>query len=187
MDFRNGCFDHKLFNAYNENIMNATKSRLKWTENYAKLDKKFPNKSLFSWRGMYDMLKLDEESQIKFKLPEINPPPRKIDYRKEADDYLKLIGAKDENLNIIPGDCYPINSEMNQMLYRNRNANRKEYLRERGKQLPEERYKFPMSSSMEYGWRIGTANKPNEINASPQFGVKNAIMGTLYRNNGIFN
>ena len=48
MDFRNGYFDHKLFNAYNENITNATKSRLKWTENYAKLDKKFPNKSLYS-------------------------------------------------------------------------------------------------------------------------------------------
>lgn len=186
MDFRNGYFDHKLFNAYNETILNATKARLNWNENYAKINKKFPNKNLYSWRGMFDLMKLDNESQTKLKLPEIPLPPRKIDFRKETDSYLQLIGAKDEHLNIIPGECYPTNQETNQILYRNRNANRKEYLKERVKLPPDQRYKFPVSSSMEYGWRITNVNKPTEIKESPEFGVKNEIMNTMYRNNGIF-
>ena len=190
MDFRNGCFDHKTFNAYNESIVNANKSRNNWMQKYEKVIKKFPNKNLYTWRGMFDLVDLEDAKNEKFKLPDLTPPPRKIDYKKEANEYLQQIGAKDAELKLIPGECYPLNPQTEELLYRTNFSNRKDYLRERGKLAPEKRYKFPMSTSMEYGWRISQSEKSitnKNKNVFPEFGMRNAIITTLYRNNGVFN
>jgi hypothetical protein len=189
MDFRNGSFDHKTYKSYDEAILKSIVLRQSWLDKYEKVDKKYANKNLYTWRGMFDISNLEEKNNKMIKFPEIKyPPPRRDNKNKnEFDDYLKLIGIKDSESNLIPGDAYPTSAITKSLLYQKNISSRSNYLKEREKISPEKRYKFPLCSSMNYGWRLSESNENNEnMKIKSNHEIKNEIKNTFYRNNGIF-
>ncbi len=60
----------------------------------------------------------------------------------------------------------------------------KDYLRERCKQTPEERYEQPVTSSMEYGWKLFELLPKSEM-THPAFGKTGIIKDSFYRSGGL--
>jgi len=56
------------------------------------------------------------------------------------------------------------------------------YLKARHELNPEMKYKYPMVSSWEYGWRLGDVIKVSEIK-NPPFGRSRIVADTFYRSN----
>lgn len=193
MDFRNGLISNRAYNGLNEAIENEAKVRRNWSLRYDRLNERFPNKSMYTWAGMFDILKYEDESKKKFKLPELKFPPQKVDYTNEVDAYLKNIGVKDENLKISLDEMYKIPNETKKSLIEgvsHEKGGRYKYLHDRHKILPEERYKFPICSSMAYGWRMNdfykTTDMQAEQNLKAKFIIKSEMKDTFYRTNGAF-
>lgn len=61
---------------------------------------------------------------------------------------------------------------------------RYQYLCDRYKESPEDKYQFPLLSSWEYGWRLGDVVKKNEIK-KPPFGRTRIVADTFYTRTGI--
>ncbi|CAH7349071.1 Gm45521 [Phodopus roborovskii] len=57
------------------------------------------------------------------------------------------------------------------------------YLKERNRLIPEEKYKYPIVSSWEYGWHVGDAMKDSNI---PAHARTHSIANTFYTKKGIF-
>ncbi|XP_037654912.1 protein ATP6V1FNB [Choloepus didactylus] len=60
---------------------------------------------------------------------------------------------------------------------------RARYLRERKRQQPREKYRYPILSSWEYGWHVGDAVKDAK---APTYGRAKPITETFYIKSGIF-
>ncbi|XP_036054718.1 protein ATP6V1FNB [Onychomys torridus] len=58
------------------------------------------------------------------------------------------------------------------------------YLKERNRLMPEEKYKYPIVSSWEYGWHVGDAMKNY---TTPAHAKTHPITDSFYIKNGIFN
>lgn len=61
---------------------------------------------------------------------------------------------------------------------------RYQYLRWRKYTIPENRYRYQLLSSWEYGWRLPDIMKPHEIK-KPEFGRTRTVTDTFYTRNGI--
>ncbi|XP_048347820.1 protein ATP6V1FNB [Sphaerodactylus townsendi] len=76
--------------------------------------------------------------------------------------------------------------EATQLLYQgisHEGKGRKRYLRERNAQSPEEKFRYPVLSSWEYGWRLGDVVKDIR---TPIHGKSRIVKDTFYFRNGIF-
>ncbi|XP_038627930.1 protein ATP6V1FNB [Tachyglossus aculeatus] len=80
----------------------------------------------------------------------------------------------------------PASPWMLQLLYQgisHEGRGRRQYLRERQQQKPEERFKYPVLSSWDYGWCLGDAVKEAK---APAHARSRVIKDTFYFRNGVF-
>ena len=79
----------------------------------------------------------------------------------------------------------PASAKTKALLYKGFSAlgeGRHLYLKHRNQQKPEAKYEYPMTSTWEYGWKIGEVAKmkPSE------FGRTRIVKDSFYRHNGVF-
>jgi len=82
---------------------------------------------------------------------------------------------------------YPVERSVKNLLYdgfSKEEKGRRQYMRQRQNVIPENKYRFPLCSSWDYGWRLEDAI-PKEAIRKPEFGSISLVHDTFYTRNGI--
>ncbi len=113
-------------------------------------------------------------------------------------EYLEKLGIKDENSESLRTfTMYDQDPTEKSYLYKGISRDKEgryKYLNERKKYKPDQRYVFPVTSSMEIGWkvygddlklspRIASYRDEYTNNPSP-YGIKNVVINAFHRTNG---
>lgn len=208
MDFRNKGFSSRSFQIWDEFIEKENELRLKWNKSYDKITTMFPNPEELGWKGKYDYLEYEKYmNKHKFRLPQLPEKPKKADYTKEINEYLVKLGVKDEkSLKLLPITMYEQKKEEKDLIYNGISRDhegRYKYLHERKKYKPEQKYPFPMTSSMNIGWKTYDDNNKVSSRTESEFdsesfvakslqdfptnkyGIRNEVQNEFHRRNGV--
>lgn len=206
MDFRHKGISNKSYQIWADTIQKEVDAKLKWHEKNKRIKEKFPiDDGELSWRGQYERINFEDYmKKHKFRVPEIKQLPKKADYSGDVNEYLEKLGLKDEkSARVAPITMYDTPREEKDLIYAGISRDhegRYKYLTERKKYKPEQKYPFPLTSSMDYGWRVydehdrlsarltgdgESLSRSMSFNEFPsKHGIKNEIKNTFFRENG---
>ncbi|XP_069101138.1 protein SPMIP1-like [Argopecten irradians] len=118
------------------------------------------------------------------KLPEDRTPQRFNKKKSNFQDVPFMEKNSGEMLNVA---MLPVIASVKNKLYdgfTKEGKGRYQYLCDRYKDSPEDKFQFPLLSSWEYGWRLADVVKKNEIK-KPAFGRTRIVSDTFYTRTGI--
>lgn len=157
----------------------------------------------FGWRGVENQVAHDEDmKRYEFKVPNIVFPKRPESLRN---DYLRRLEAERDGTGGFEWSgrtrARDVSPDEKRMIYEGISRDlqgRWKYLNTRKRYKPEEKYAFPVTSSMSYGWQLydennrrfahdpyGNTEESGLVVPSKQHGIKNYVMNTFYRPNGV--
>ncbi|KAI3382529.1 hypothetical protein SNEBB_010965 [Seison nebaliae] len=170
--------DVRTQNAWNELINKESVTRVQWhLTKKGKQEEKLPNlnNELEIKKYLDDRSKLYRTSSLNdVKYP---PKPKSKAFVPPSSEQLKILKETKDMLDV--------NCEQKQLLYEGLSQEQKgryQYLHNRSRNKPEERYNFPVLSSMEYGWKI---NENAEQSKGPHYARSKIIEDSFYRRNGM--
>lgn len=105
--------------------------------------------------------------------------------RMRYDDQLPPLSEDSANAKVDMREVRP--SRTKDLLYdgfTKEGKGRYQYLNERNHTIPEVKFRFPVLSSWEYGWRLGDVIRKEEIK-KPEFGRTRIVADTFYTRTGI--
>jgi len=82
---------------------------------------------------------------------------------------------------------YPVESKVKDTLYdgfTKESKGRYQYLKKRQSKNPEDKFKFPLCSSWDYGWRLNDF-VPKETMTNPDYGRRAIVESDFFTRNGI--
>lgn len=153
----------------------------------------------FGWRGVQNQVDFDTHmSRHKFKVPNVVFPKRPESLHN---DYLAKLERDKTSKPEMLGRVKPreVSPDEKHIIYEGISRDlqgRWKYLNTRKKYKPEEKYEFPVTSSMTYGWQLYDENNRRFTNESAYdtevvpthtHGIKNYVINTFYRQNGVMN
>ncbi|XP_033746572.1 protein ATP6V1FNB-like [Pecten maximus] len=118
------------------------------------------------------------------KLPADRTPQRFNKKKSNFQDVPLRENISAEMLNVA---MHPVTTNVRNKLYdgfTKEGKGRYQYLCDRYKESPEDKFQFPLLSSWEYGWRLGDVVKKSEIK-KPPFGRTRIVADTFYTRTGI--
>lgn len=155
------------------------------------------------WRGLHNQVEFDKHmSRHKFSVPNMVFPKRPESLHNE---YLSKLERDESRKSAMFGRVKPrqVSPDEKQIIYEGISRDlqgRWKYLNTRKKYKPEEKYEFPVTSSMTYGWQLydeqnrrfanDTAYESSgldDVVPTHRHGIKNYVMNTFYRQNGVMN
>jgi hypothetical protein len=162
MDFRKHGINNRSYQILNEHIDKEIQTRLKWKEKYAKVEQT-PNHEECSWRFNFE--KVDSDSKLK---PKSAYRPLEIKFKpkgnlnalneSEINEYLIKLGVKDPSTYKLKlNDMFEPNEKEKVLIYHGvsgEHEGRYKYLQTRRRYNPENKYPFPVTSAMTYGWNM---------------------------------
>jgi hypothetical protein len=117
-------------------------------------------------------------------LPDINPNQFAIKKKREEDEQMRRV-IEEARSKQVKDEMWPVDARTRQKLYQGISRDgmgARSYLRDRYKLNPEDRFTFPVLSSLQYGWRVsdelGTYHKPSH-------GRSAKIEESFYSRNGV--
>jgi hypothetical protein len=171
-----------------ETIEAEDKQRFKWYQQFTGLNLQKPGKRSFTKNFVFEMmLNQADTERYRFRLPTVAKPPQPQDFKPEIDEYLTRIGAKNQDGTYSTVFTIPPTDQVKSLLsygVSHDSNGRADFLRERYKMKPEEKYKFPISTSMSYGWRLGDPNNTKIPQRVPIF-LAREVEGSFFRHNGV--
>ena len=173
-------FDTRSQNAWKELIEKESETRISWHRRFK------PNSNEDEWfkRAFYTQT---TSKPLSRSLPTIVLPPRPKP-RHDPNDTLYALGKRldiEHNPDVLK-EMYPVKKEDIDILYNgfsNEEKGRYEYLNLRKEIPPERKYQYPVSNTMEYGWKLGESN---HLFKTPTYARGNLIKESFYRRNGAF-
>ncbi|CAF1627243.1 unnamed protein product, partial [Adineta ricciae] len=173
-------FDTRSQNAWKELIEKESVTRISWHRKFQATS----NEDEWFKRAFYTQATSKPVSQT---LPTIVLPP-KPKRRYDSSDTINQLREKldvEHNPDILK-EMYPVKKEHQRLLYDGFSAEDKgrfRYLKVRQEFAPEQKYQYPISSSMEYGWKLdeNAHHYQTPIHARGKF-----IEESFYRTNGAF-
>ncbi|CAF0889886.1 unnamed protein product [Brachionus calyciflorus] len=198
MDFRAKGINNKSYQTWSDTIQKETEARLRWNLNRERMKEKFPNNTDTSFKEMYETIQFEDFlNKRRFRVPEIKLIPKKNSFEKDVNEYLIKLGAKETSSSSLkPIEMYEQDPREKELIYDGISRDckgRYRYLGERKKYKPEEKFAFPITSSMDYGWNFydkhdrltSSRFKSTSFQSPSQFGLKNVIKDTFFRENGV--
>lgn len=198
MDFRAKGINNKSYKTWSDTIEKETEARLRWNINRERMKEKFGNKSDIGFKEMYETIQFEDFlNKRKFKVPEIKLIPKKTSYDKDVNEYLIKLGVKDKHSESLrASDMYDQDRKEKDLIYNGISKDhegRYKYLSERKRYKPEEKFVFPITSSMEYGWNFydkhdrltSSRFKSTSFQSPTKYGLKNIMNDTFKRENGV--
>ena len=146
-----------------------------------------------------------DRDQLKLNEPR-DHTPRSNRNTAEKDNFLKSLGLAEPNpnpLNLIT--MYDPPKDEKSWIYNGISRDhegRYKYLAERRKHHPDQKYMYPMTTSMEYGWSLYddhskfSYNKTSEkiqdtadflYSTPPKYALRSEALNSFYRHNGVMN
>ncbi|UJR13293.1 hypothetical protein I4U23_000311 [Adineta vaga] len=173
-------FDTRSQNAWKELIEKESVTRISWHRKFQ------PTKNPDEWfkRAFYTQA---TSKPITQSLPTIVFPPR-LKPRSNPTDTLYQLGQKldiEHHPNVLK-EMYPVKKEHQQILsdgFSGEEKGRYKYLKVRQEIAPDHKYQYPVSSSMEYGWKLDENAYHYQ---TPKHAQGNLIQESFYRTNGAF-
>ena len=172
--------DTRSQNAWKELIHKEAATRISWHQTF----KPNPNDDEWFKRAFYSEA---TSKPISRSLPAIVPPPRPKP-RYVPNDSFDALGRKlnIENNSDTLKEMYPATKEHIDVLFDGHSKEEKgryKYLNLR-KQIPlEQRYQYPVSNSMAYGWKLGETGQQFK---APTYARGKIVEESFYRRNGVF-
>jgi len=117
------------------------------------------------------------------KLPDDRTQPR---YNKKKSNFNTTVPAKSP-ADLLSAEMRPVSKDLKSKLYdgfTKEGKGRYQYLHDRYKASPEDKFQFPILNSWEYGWRLGDVVKKEDIK-KPQYGRTKIVADTFYTRTGI--
>lgn len=205
IDFRGKGINNASYKTWNDIIEKERDTRMKWNLRYKSLEDLEGGE--MGWKGIYDKKDYDDHiKRHKFTIPKLEFPPKpnsiiNSSNLSNVNEYLTKLGFEDEERKSKRVKPVDVPKEEKDIIYDGISRDfqgRWKYLDIRKKYKPEQKYDFPVTSSMNYGWRL--YDECNKINRS-QFGdiwndsqttpskyaIKNLVMNNFYRDNGVLN
>ncbi|XP_060082223.1 protein ATP6V1FNB-like [Ylistrum balloti] len=118
------------------------------------------------------------------KLPADKTPKR---FNKKKSDFQNVPFKERNTGELLSVAMHPVTPHVRSKLYdgfTKEGRGRYQYLCDRYKESPEDKFQFPLLSSWEYGWRLGDVVKKSEIK-KPPFGRTRIVADTFYTRTGI--
>ncbi|XP_002740139.1 protein SPMIP1-like [Saccoglossus kowalevskii] len=177
--------DTQRQNFWKESIEKEAYVRLAWHEKYSK---EFARDSAqrIQRKKRPDLV---PKPVMSFKLPSIDKSKQTSDKAKHEEEVkanYALVAKKDPNALLV--EMRPASRNTKKLLFKGFSKlgeGRYAYLQKRKERKPEDKFEFPITSSWEYGWRLGDVITSAEMKA-PQFGRSRIVRDSFYRTNGIF-
>ncbi|OWF34682.1 uncharacterized protein LOC110443823 [Mizuhopecten yessoensis] len=120
------------------------------------------------------------------KLPEDRKPQK---FNKKKSNFQDVPFREKDSGEMLSVAMHPVTTQVRSKLYdgfTKEGKGRYQYLCDRYKESPEDKFQFPLLSSWEYGWRLGDVVKKSEIK-KPPFGRTRIVADTFYTRTGIPN
>jgi hypothetical protein len=173
--------DTRSQNSWKELIDKEAITRISWHQTF----KPKPNDNEWFKRSFYTEA---VSKPISCSLPPIAPPPqpkprydsnnsfdallrRKIDLEHDPNEFKDMLPVKKEHIDVLFDG------------YSKEEKGRYKYLNLR-KRIPlEERYQYPVTNSMAYGWKLGEAGQQFK---APTYARNKIVEESFYRRNGAF-
>ena len=216
VDFRNGAINTRMYQSWSDQIDKEFHHRINHNKKLEAVNERFKT-SDHPWAYKFEMQ--DAEQKLKtsrFKAPTITGLSEKAPSRmRELQELIKTMksndGGKEGGKGLATSEMFENKNETERgILFKGISRDREgryKYLKERQKYLPEQKYPFPITSSMDYGWRYYEQGNINEtvikLNGldtnvaedieigqhipSHKFGIKNELHNSFYRSNGVLN
>jgi len=172
--------DTRTQNAWKELIHKEATTRISWHKTF----KPNPNGDEWFKRAFYTQAM---SKPIGRSLPVISAPPR-TKTRYDLNNSFDALGKKfdlEHNSDELE-DMYPVKKEHRDVLfdgYSKEQKGRYKYLNLR-KEIPvEQRYQYPVSNSMLYGWKLGETEQQFK---APTYARGKIVEESFYRRNGVF-
>lgn len=170
--------DTRRQNFWTELIQKEDFIRLTWHERFRNARKEKMELS-FATKPVHQ--KINTEKVSFEKLPKlIKPEFSKAPIRRDIKTEIDVPSAS------VLVEMRPPSSNTKALLYKGYSAigeGRTAYLRARKVINPESKYEFPLTSSLEYGWKIADVN--SDIKGT-KFGRSKIVKDSFYRANGVF-
>jgi hypothetical protein len=196
MNFRQTGFNNRFYSQHGETIGNELNSSIKWSNKMNEITKRYTHNNdidRYSWKTLFD--KLEHETFLeknKFKEPKLNfPPPKKSPNLKQKEknkfesiscfdfqttsNQLKEIDIEEE---IRKSRESHLDQILNSSSSNVSDLRRRVYLNERRRAGPIQKYIFPLTASMNYGWLSTAYNDDdikNEFNSKTQLSNNNNL------------
>jgi hypothetical protein len=173
-------FDTRSQNAWKELIEKESETRISWHRRF----KPISDDDEWFKRAFYIQATSKPTSHF---LPTIVFPPRPKPRHNPNDRLDQLAKRLDiENNPDLLKEMYPVKKEDKDVLYdgfSKEEKGRYKYLNLRKEIPPERKYQYPVSNTMEYGWKLGDSNY--QFN-TPTYARGKLIEESFYRRNGAF-
>lgn len=187
INFRSNGINNTSYKTWGDIIDKERDTRLKWNRKY-----KSQEDLDLGWQGVQNQLDFENHMERhRFSIPK----PTIIE-RKPSNFVNNEYIAKVERSRVKPREASP---DEKRMLFEGLSRDRQgrwKYLNTRQQYKPEEKYEFPVTSSMSYGWRVYDENNKriNSVSSSldstlppSKYAVRNLVINTFYRDNGVIN
>ena len=173
-------FDTRSQNAWKELIEKEALTRVSWHRTFE------PQRQEDEWfkRAFYQQA---TSKPIGRSLPAIVVPPRpkpRSDTQEAMNQLTKKLDAE-RNPNALK-EMYPVRREHRDLLrngFSKEGKGRWEYLNARQEMSPEHKYQYPLSTTMEYGWKLAHSGQEYR---TPAHARSKTIEDSFYRPNGAF-
>ncbi|CAF1589729.1 unnamed protein product [Rotaria magnacalcarata] len=159
-------FDTRTQNAWKELIEKEAMTRVSWHQTF----KPNPNDDEWFKRGFY--------TQATAK------PIVSYDANDSLDELAKKLDIE-HNSNALK-EMYPVKKEEKDILFdgfSKEEKGRYKYLNLRKQVQPEHKFQYPVSSTMEYGWKLGETGQHFK---APTYARGKIVEESFYRRNGVF-
>lgn len=173
-------FDTRTQNAWKELIEKEAMTRISWHQTF----KPNPNDDEWFKRAYYTQA---TQKPIGRSLPTIVFPPRPKP-RYDPNDSLNALAKKldlEHNPNALK-EMYPVKKDHQDVLFdgfSKEEKGRYKYLNIRKEIPPENRFQYPITSTMEYGWKLGDSGQQFK---APTHARGKIVEESFYRRNGVF-
>jgi hypothetical protein len=175
--------------AIDETIESENRQRFNWYQEYTRLNLQKPEKRYFTKHFIFNMMKDQKDTdRYRFRPPNMKVSPKQDDFKTEIDEYLTRIGVRNSNGTYSTVFTQPATDQVKSLLSTGLSHDtngRVDYLQERYKIKPEDKYKFPISTSMSYGWRFKDRENLLVQKTSTNF-LNREIEESFFRHNGVF-
>ncbi|CAF0802567.1 unnamed protein product [Didymodactylos carnosus] len=171
-------FDTRTQNAWKEQIEKEAMTRVQWHQTFK------PDENDDEWfkRAFYTQKKPIHNTLPTIILP---PPPKK---RYNPNDTMDELAKKldvEHNPDILK-EMHPVSKDLKQVLFdgfSKEEKGRYKYLNIRKQEQPEQKFQYPITSTMEYGWKL---NDSGQKFRAPMHARGKIVEESFYRRNGVF-
>ncbi len=207
MNFRVQGFNSKSLGVFDDITNKEKDMRIKWNYKYQSANDKSTSDEYDNWKAKIRAAELDEFlNRMKFRPPPDVPDHRyrKPDNSKDINEYLTKLGIKDtkDSSKVKPIFMYDVDKKEKESIYNGISRDlegRFKYLNERKKKKPQEKFAFPLTNSMEYGWKYYDNNgkfaskedlesefyQASTMSFPSPYSITNSSLNDFSRNNGV--